>query len=111
MDREIYLSPEKKAIMVPVMSRSSDLQVSRGPWRNLDAVGYATLEWVDWSNHRRLLEPIGNVPRRNSKCRIINHTVKCQLQHDSNPELSGKAGAVQLDLGAITYEASKIRFV
>jgi transposase InsO family protein len=34
----------------------------RGPWRNFDAVEYATLEWVDWFNHRRLLEPIGNVP-------------------------------------------------
>ena len=34
----------------------------RGPWRNLDAVEYATLEWVDWFNNRRLLEPIGNVP-------------------------------------------------
>jgi transposase InsO family protein len=33
----------------------------RGPWRNLDGVEYATLEWVDWFNHRRLLEPIGNV--------------------------------------------------
>lgn len=34
----------------------------RGPWRNLEAVEFATLEWVDWFNHRRLLEPIGNVP-------------------------------------------------
>jgi len=34
----------------------------RGPWRHLDAVEYATLEWVDWFNHRRLLEPIGHVP-------------------------------------------------
>ena len=34
----------------------------RGPWRHMDAVEYATLEWVDWFNHRRLLEPIGNVP-------------------------------------------------
>ena len=34
----------------------------RGPWRNIDAVEYATLEWVDWFNHRRLLEPIGNIP-------------------------------------------------
>jgi len=33
-----------------------------GPWRHLDAVEYATLEWVDWFNHHRLLEPIGNVP-------------------------------------------------
>ena len=34
----------------------------RGPWRNLEAVEYATLERVDWFNHRRLLEPIGDVP-------------------------------------------------
>ena len=34
----------------------------RGPWRSLEAVEYATLEWVDWFNHRRLLEPIGNIP-------------------------------------------------
>ena len=33
-----------------------------GPWRNIAEVEYATLEWVDWFNHRRLLEPIGNVP-------------------------------------------------
>ncbi len=34
----------------------------RGPWRSIDAVEFATLEWVDWFNNRRLLEPIGNVP-------------------------------------------------
>jgi putative transposase len=34
----------------------------RGSWRGLDEVEYATLEWVDWVNHRRLLEPIGSVP-------------------------------------------------
>ena len=34
----------------------------RGPWRNLEAVEFATLAWVDWFNNRRLLEPIGNIP-------------------------------------------------
>ncbi len=34
----------------------------RGPWRTLEAVEFATLEWVDWFNTRRLLEPIGYVP-------------------------------------------------
>ena len=34
----------------------------RGPWRNIDAVEFATLEWVDWFNKRRLLEPIGYLP-------------------------------------------------
>ena len=34
----------------------------KGPWRSFEAVEFATLEWVDWFNNRRLLEPIGNVP-------------------------------------------------
>lgn len=34
----------------------------RGPWRHAEAVEFATLEWVDWFNNRRLLEPIGNIP-------------------------------------------------
>ena len=34
----------------------------RGPWRGLEAVELATLEWVHWFNHRRLLKPIGHVP-------------------------------------------------
>jgi transposase InsO family protein len=34
----------------------------RGPWRRLEPVEFATLEWVDWFNTRRLLEPIGYVP-------------------------------------------------
>ena len=33
----------------------------RGPWKSIDPVEYATLEWVDWFNHRRLLGPIGDV--------------------------------------------------
>lgn len=34
----------------------------RGPWRSIEAVEFATLEWVDWFNHRRLLKTIGDVP-------------------------------------------------
>jgi transposase InsO family protein len=34
----------------------------KGPWRTLEAVEFATLEWVDWFNTRRLLEPIGYIP-------------------------------------------------
>jgi len=34
----------------------------RGPWRNVEDVEFATLEWVWWFNHHRLLEPIGYVP-------------------------------------------------
>lgn len=41
----------------------------RGPWRSLEAVEFATLEWVDWYNTRRLLEPIGNIPPAEAEAR------------------------------------------
>ena len=34
-----------------------------GRWRGVEAVEFATLEWVDWFNNRRILEPIGDRPR------------------------------------------------
>lgn len=34
----------------------------RGPWRSFEAVEYAALEWMDWFNNRRPLEPIRNIP-------------------------------------------------
>jgi putative transposase len=40
-----------------------------GPWRSVEAVELATLTWVDWFNHRRLLEPIGNVPPAEAEAR------------------------------------------
>ena len=49
----------------------------RGPWRNFESVEFATLEWVDWFNHRRLLEPIGNIPPAEAEARhyaMIEHS-------------------------------------
>jgi len=40
----------------------TELIYARGPWRSREAVELATLEWVNWYNHRRLLGPIGYVP-------------------------------------------------
>jgi putative transposase len=53
----------------------------RGPWRSFEAVEYATLEWVDWFNHRRLLEPIGNIPPPKPKIMLPRTT--SIWQHDS----------------------------
>jgi transposase InsO family protein len=44
-----------------------------GPWRHLEAVEFATLDWVDWFNHRRLLEPIGYVPPAEYEARYYEH--------------------------------------
>ena len=40
----------------------TELIRKRGPWRNIEDVEFATLEWVWWFNYHRLLEPIGYVP-------------------------------------------------
>ncbi len=46
----------------------------RGPWRSLEAVEFATLEWVDWFNNRRLLEPIGNIPPAEAEAKYYADT-------------------------------------
>jgi putative transposase len=51
----------------------AELVRNRGPWRGLDELEYATLEWVDWWNHRRLLEPIGNVPPAEKEADYYRH--------------------------------------
>ena len=50
----------------------------RGPWRTADAVEYATAEWVDWFNHRRLYEYCGNIPPAEAE----NHYY---AQHEAQP--------------------------
>ncbi len=34
----------------------------RGPWKTMESVELATLEWVSWFNHQRLMEPLGYIP-------------------------------------------------
>ncbi len=46
-----------------------------GPWRHLEAVDFATLDWVDWFNHRRLLEPIGYMPPAEYETRYAEQAV------------------------------------
>jgi len=40
----------------------TELVRQRGPWRGLDDLELATLEWVDWYNHRRLHGALDHVP-------------------------------------------------
>ncbi len=49
----------------------------RGPWWSLEAVEFATLEWVDWFNNRRLLEPIGNIPP--AEAEALFHTAQATM--------------------------------
>ena len=48
----------------------------RAPWRTLEAVEFATLEWVDCFNTRRLLEPIGYLPPAEYEARYYEEQAK-----------------------------------
>ncbi len=50
--------------------------VHRFVGRSAEAVELATLEWVDWFNNRRLLEPIGNIPPAEAEARYYAQTCK-----------------------------------
>ena len=65
----------------------------QGPWRHLEAVEFATLEWVDWFNTRRLLEPIGYVPPAEYEASTISNSQGVALAgiHDPDNEVDGKA--------------------
>ena len=45
----------------------TELNRRRGPWRGLADIEFATLQWVDWFNNRRLLEPLGHRPPAESE--------------------------------------------
>ena len=68
----------------------------RGPWRSFEAVEFATLEWVDWFNNRRLLAPIGNIPPAEAEAAYYAQLAMTRIAaQDSNKMASGKTGAVQ----------------
>ena len=44
------------------MRKMGSPRAYRAPWKTKESVELATLEWVSWFNHHRLLEPIGYIP-------------------------------------------------
>jgi putative transposase len=57
----------------------------RGPWRHLEGVEFATLDWVDWFNTRRLLEPIGYVPPAEYEARYYEQLDRGATRDDVSP--------------------------
>lgn len=55
-----------------------------GPWRHLDAVECATLEWADWFNNRRLLESIGDIPPAGITSRM--NSIGCNDQRQKSSQ-------------------------
>jgi hypothetical protein len=74
-----------------------------GSWKGIDDVEYETLEWVDWFNHRRLLEPIGHVPPSEFEAAYWRKEgSRAQESNNGTPSnwgkttASGEPGAVQV---------------
>lgn len=44
------------------MGAKAELIHRRSPWKPKKAVKIATLQWVSWLNHHRLLDPISHIP-------------------------------------------------
>ena len=54
----------------------TELIYKRGPWKNRESVELATLEWVSWFNHQRLLEPIGYIPPAEAEAQYYRQLAK-----------------------------------
>lgn len=78
----------------------------RGLWRSFDAMIYATLEWVDWFNHRLLLKPIGNIPPAEAEATYYAMLDETPLLRNSNQIGSSSAAAAHTDLGPATASRS-----
>lgn len=65
-----------------------------GPWRSFEAVEFATLEWVDWFNNRRLLESIGNIPPAEAEQRYYAMLEQRALRYNLDLMVSGQTRAV-----------------
>jgi putative transposase len=66
----------------------------RGPWQ-LRCGGVRHLGMVDWFNHRRLLEPIGNIPAAETEDRYYASSTNQPWLHNLNEMAAGRPGAVQ----------------
>ncbi len=54
----------------------TELIYKRGPWKNRESVELATLQWVHWFNHQRLLEPLGYIPPAEAEAQYYRQLAK-----------------------------------
>jgi len=68
----------------------------RAPWKTKEAVEFATLEWVSWFNHHRLLEPIGYIPPAEAEANYYGNSpvTPPRWWPDLNQTASANPGAI-----------------
>jgi len=71
------------------------------PWKSLESIAFAILQWVDGFNHRSCLEPIRNIPPSEAEQRYLAARDQIKMAASFNPKASGKPGAFQIRF--VTY--------
>jgi len=66
-----------------------------GPWKSIDAVKIATLDWVDWYNNRRMMEPIGYRSPREAEMEYYQQQTRLAEGKHAHSKVPGETGAVQ----------------
>ncbi len=67
----------------------------RGPWKTRESVELATLEWVSWFNHQRLMGPLGHIPPTEAEANYYRQLNRHAAMLDLNKQPPRKPGAVQ----------------
>jgi transposase InsO family protein len=70
----------------------TELIKPRSPWRTAEQVELATLEYVDWFNHRRLYEACGDIPQPNSRTSTTVTTTASPRPSCQKPESPDSPG-------------------
>jgi transposase InsO family protein len=81
---------------------------SKGPWRHLEAVEFATLRWVDFFNNRRLLEPIGYVPPAEYEAQY-HEQLRCGATIASPAEAGALGGILDSAPQSLTTAADRLQ--
>ena len=80
----------------------------RAPWKTKESLELATLEWVSWFNHHRLLEPIGYIPLpKLKKITIGNWPVRLQCLSDLTQHLSSNPGRFKTSFSLFAIDSFK----
>ena len=64
----------------------TELVRNKGPWRGLDDLELATLEWVDWFNHRRIFHDLGRIPPADYEANHYRQTRPANTAESLRPE-------------------------
>jgi hypothetical protein len=80
----------------------------RGPWKTIEQVELATLEWVDWFNQRRLHEACGKLPPAEYERSFLQGTLPAAGEQDGSPAATSRKASDRLTIARIRAERQEM---